>query len=107
MHWYHYQRDLPRQKNAVPLRFRGFRKYRENCASAASFFLSKSEDSRGSSDLVFIAGSDFADLAGVQNGLNSAPKTNSEDPRESSELERKNNTIGRPDAVLRRPVTLW
>ena len=37
----------PRQKNAVPLRFRGFRKSRENCASTASFFLSETEDSRG------------------------------------------------------------
>ena len=41
-----------RQKNAVPLRFRGFRKSRENCASTASFFLSKSEASRGASGLV-------------------------------------------------------
>ena len=49
----------PRQRNAAPFRFRGLRKSRENCSSAASFFLSKSEDSRGSSDLVFIAGSDL------------------------------------------------
>ena len=33
----------PRQKNAAPLRFRGFRKRRENCASAASFFLPQIE----------------------------------------------------------------
>ena len=42
----------PRQKNSAPFRFRGFRKSRENCISAASFFLSKSEVSRGTSDLV-------------------------------------------------------
>lgn len=33
--------------------------------------------------------------------------TKSEDPRESSDLERKNNTIGRPDAASRRLVTIW
>ena len=33
----------PRQKNAAPFRFRGLRKSRENCISAASFFLSNSD----------------------------------------------------------------
>ena len=46
----------PRQKNSAPFRFRGLRKSRENCTSAESFFLSKSEDSRGSSDLVLNEG---------------------------------------------------
>ena len=41
-----------RQKNSAPFRFRGLRKSRGNCTSAESFFLSKPEDSRGSSDLV-------------------------------------------------------
>ena len=41
----------PRQKNSAPFRFRGLRKSRENCTSAESFFLSKSEVSRGTSDL--------------------------------------------------------
>ena len=49
----------PRQKNSAPFRFRGLRKSRENCTSAESFFLSKSEDPRGSSDLVLCAGSDM------------------------------------------------
>jgi len=44
---------VPRQKNSVPFRFRGFRKSRENCTSTESFFLSKSEVSRGISDLVY------------------------------------------------------
>ena len=35
-----------RRKNAAPFRFRGFRKSRENCISAASFLLSKSDPLR-------------------------------------------------------------
>ena len=38
------QRTLsPRQKKRTPFRFRGFRKRRENCISARSFFLSKTD----------------------------------------------------------------
>ena len=58
--WVRVPPPAPRQKNAVPLRFRGLRKCmatrgkratnkacRENCASAASFFLSETGVSRG------------------------------------------------------------
>ncbi len=43
----------------------------------------------------------------VHSGFVPPEKTNAEDSRESSALERKNNTIGRPDAASRRLVTLW
>ena len=46
----------PRQKNPAPFRFRGLRKSRENCISAVSFFLSKTEVSRGTSVLVCVDG---------------------------------------------------
>ena len=46
----------PRQKNPAPFRFRGLRKSRENCISAVSFFLSKTEVSRGTSVLVCAGG---------------------------------------------------
>ena len=49
----------PRQKNAAPFRFRGLRKCRENCTSAASFFLSETEVSRGTSVSVMENGSDL------------------------------------------------
>ena len=39
--------------------------------------------------------------------LKTPVKPKPEDPRGSSGLERKNNTIGRPDAAPRRLVTLW
>ena len=60
----------PRQKNSAPFRFRGLRKSRENCTSAESFFLSKSEDSRGSSDLVLNGGCPF--WCGKQDKVGSA-----------------------------------
>ncbi len=49
----------PRQKNSAPFRFRGLRKSRENCTSAASFFLSETGVSRGTPVSVISDGSDL------------------------------------------------
>ena len=43
----------------------------------------------------------------VHNGLKTPVYTKPEDPRESSGLERKNNTIRSPAAARRRPVDRW
>ena len=49
----------PRQKNAASFRFRGLRKCRENCTSAASFFLSETGVSPGTPVSVMGNGSDL------------------------------------------------
>ena len=49
----------PRQKNAASFRFRGLLKCRENCTSAASFFLSETGVSPGTPVSVMGNGSDF------------------------------------------------
>ena len=57
--WVRVPPPAPRQKNSAPFRFRGLRKSRENCTSAASFFLSETEVSRGTSVSVMENGSDL------------------------------------------------
>ena len=57
--WVRVPPPAPRQKNSAPFRFRGLRKSRENCTSAASFFLSETEVSQGTSVSVMENGSDL------------------------------------------------
>ena len=70
--WVRVPPPAPRQKNSAPFRFRGLRKSRENCTSAASFFLSETEVSRGTSVSVLENGSDL-DCPGAPRQKDSAP----------------------------------